>query len=61
MAIVVMIVGGMIGFFAGLGALAFGSGAIAALSLWASVAMGSSLLAGLFAMLPRRNMAAVRT
>ncbi|NPD14633.1 hypothetical protein HOY34_05375 [Xinfangfangia sp. D13-10-4-6] len=59
MAIVVMIVGGMIGFLTALGALAFGSGFAAALSLWFTVALASALLAGLFAILPRRNMQTV--
>ncbi|WP_157971147.1 hypothetical protein [Pseudogemmobacter bohemicus] len=57
MAVVTMIVGGMLGFLSGLVALILGSGAIAALSLWFSVAAGAVLLAGLFALLPRRNLA----
>lgn len=57
MAVVTMIVGGMFGFLSGVIALVLGSGLVSAMFLWFSVAMGMTLLAGFFALLPRRSLA----
>ncbi|MFE3839063.1 hypothetical protein [Pseudogemmobacter sonorensis] len=55
MAAIVVIGGGATGFLVALFSLFLGTGLWAALGLWCAVGFATSLLAGVFALIPRRN------